>query len=125
MSARLVTCISVAVAVMALATVAFGWVGVPLVAAVIGLAAPWLRLRTVWIGVAAVIAWGALLAGQTVSAAAGTVAGVLGGVFGVPGIVPIVMTLTLAFALAWSAGTVGALGTQVTQAIRGARTEKP
>lgn len=121
MSARTVACVSFAAAATATATVAFGWVGVPVVAAVLGVAAPQLRLRTVWIGVAALIAWGALLAWQAIFAAGGAVAGVLGRLVGVPGIVPVLMTLLLAFVLAWSAGVLGAIAAGLLQALRGPR----
>lgn len=121
MSSHGIRWFSIIAAVVALATMAFGWVGVVVVAAVSGAATPWLRLREVWIGLAAVIAWGSLLAWQAAFAGAGAVAGVVGAMLGVPRMVPVVVTLALAFVLAWTAGTVGSAGTQLTHFIRAAR----
>ncbi len=108
MSARAGGLIAIAATLMVIGTVLLGWVSVPVVGALAGVASRELRVPPLWIGVAGLVAWGAILAWQGLGGAMGAVAGTLGGVLGVPGVVPVLATLALAFVLAWTAAIVAA-----------------
>jgi hypothetical protein len=98
----------IGIAVMALLFAAggwlVGWVAVPVLAAVAGLAFPRLRLPSVWIGAAAMLAWGVMLA---LRGSLFDLTAVLGAATGVPGVVFVVLTLVLPLALGWSAAELG------------------
>lgn len=91
-------------ALMAVGTWIVGWWAVPAVAAgwgiLIGTTRPWLA------GLAAVMAWGALLAGAPWDALR-RLAPRLGGIFHLPGWGMVTLTVSFAWLLGWSAARVG------------------
>ena len=98
----------VVAAMMAALTWLVGWWGVPLVACVVGVVHHRQGGGGWRVALAAVLAWGALLAGDAVAGSFGAVAHAVGGVVRVPG--PLLVLITLAFPalLAWSAATLAA-----------------
>lgn len=93
--------------VIALATIAGGWSGVPLAAFLWG---AWRRREAdaaPVAGIGAILAWGGLLVWQATLGPVMRVADRLAGVFGAPGPVLVLASLVLAFGLAWSAAEVG------------------
>jgi hypothetical protein len=106
---------SVRVVVMAAAppaaTWSFGWVAVPVIAAITA-AASRQRTAPVDMAAAAAFAWAGLLAWRATAPAFTTLLDRLGGVFPAPGWVLVVVAVLLAAVLAWSAArvVVGLLG---------------
>lgn len=89
-----------------------GWWSVPLFAAMAGVLARDIRRQAIATGIAAAVAWGALL---TWSATAGSVwsfSRVVGGAVGVSGPLLVVVTLLFPALLAWSAAAVARFATR-------------
>lgn len=87
---------------MAAATMFFGWVAVPVLAAVFavivrGVTAPSEA------ALAALLGWGALLARVAMAPAFSTLLPQVGAIFQVPGVVVVVLSVVLGVLLAWSA----------------------
>lgn len=107
---KLVNLVILAV-VMGFATGALGWWGVPLAAAAIaavsvgrpGVITRHRRSAAGGAALAAVVAWGALLALDAAGPRFGAVTRTLGGVLQVPGAVAVLATLLLPALLAWTA----------------------
>jgi len=114
MRARLLAFLLLA-AVTAAGTVLVGWWAVPLLAASFGLAIRGrLRFAPLVAGLAALAAWGGLLAAASAGARFGALVGGLGIVMGLGGGGLVATTLLFPFLLAWSAATVGeAIGRRV------------
>ncbi len=122
--------IGAVVAAMVVATVLAGWSGVTVLAAICGFATRRLRVRPLGVALSASAAWGLLLAGQMLFAPVAALAALIGGVLGVSGIVPVLMSLGLAFVLAWPAAFLGrelalVLATRRATARRTARARTP
>lgn len=90
-------------AVIAIATWLFGWWAVPIVALAAGL----MLVPPASVGVAATLAWAALLALDAMHASFASLVVLLSGIMGLPGIVLIVLTLVFPALLGWSAATIG------------------
>jgi hypothetical protein len=101
-NARTIVVVSLAAAGMALGSHLFGWPSLVVLALGWGLALPALRIHSVWVGVAALLAWALLLALQVVFGGAADVARLIGGILGVHWSVAMAATLLLAFVLGWS-----------------------
>lgn len=93
---------------MLVLTWVLGWWGVLLVALIIGVVFHEDGGGGWRVGLAASLAWGALLVADVVAGPLGRVVTLLGGVMGVPGVVLPLLTLVFPAALAWSAATIAA-----------------
>ena len=101
MAALLATALGVA-----MLTWVFGWWGVVIAAFVAG--AVLKRRGAAWlVALAAVVAWGALLAANALGGRFPSLAASIGGVLRVPAVALIVVTLLFGALLAWSAAVVG------------------
>ena len=97
----------VATAMIALTWV-LGWWGILLAALIIGVVFHEHGGGGWRVGVAASVAWGALLVADVAAGPLGRVATLLGGVMGLPGVVLLLLTIAFPAALAWSASTIAA-----------------
>ncbi|HUF30443.1 MAG TPA: hypothetical protein VMM77_07225 [Gemmatimonadaceae bacterium] len=93
-------------AVLAFATWAVGWTGVPLIAFLWGAWRREERRAPFEAGIAGSSAWACLLLFAAIRAPVLAVAERMGGLAGVPGIVIVLVMLAFAFGLAWSAAEV-------------------
>ena len=87
----------------AIGTWVLGWWAIPLFAAVAGVLARHAPAQAVATGVAAAIAWGALLAWSTLRGSVWSFASQVGGAVGVSGVVLIALTLVFPALVAWLA----------------------
>jgi hypothetical protein len=94
------------VIVLALATWAVGWTGVPLISFLWGAWRREERRAPVEAGIAASSAWASLLVLAAIRAPVLMVAERMGGLAGVPGAAIVLVTLAFALGLAWSAAEV-------------------
>ena len=92
--------------VLAFATWAVGWTGVPLIAFLWGAWRRDDRRAPVEAGIAALSAWAGLLILSALHAPVFLVAERMGGLAGVPGAAIVLVMLAFAFGLAWSAAEV-------------------
>ena len=83
-----------------------GWWSVPLFAAVAGVLARDVQHQAIAAGIAAAVAWGALLAWSAMVGSVWSFSRVVGGTVGVSGPLLIALTLLFPAALAWSAAAV-------------------
>lgn len=98
----------VVAAAMTVLTWVLGWWGIVLVALIIGAVFHEHGGGGWRVGVAASVAWGALLVIDVVAGSMGRVATLLGGVMNVPAVVLLLLTIVFPAALAWSAATIAA-----------------
>jgi hypothetical protein len=80
-------------AAMAVATIAFGWWGVPVVGAAYGVSARHERASALVSGIAGMLSWAALLLWVATLGPVGTLAGALGGVLSIKPVGVYVLTL--------------------------------
>lgn len=83
-----------------------GWWSVPLFAAVAAVMARYVRHQGIAAGLAATIAWAALLAWSATAGSVWSFSRIAGGAMGISGVALIVVTLIFPAALAWLATTV-------------------
>jgi hypothetical protein len=102
MSARLLLIAALAI-MLAATTMLAGWWTLPVVAALWGAARFRHRRTALDAGLAAVLAWSALLARQALRGPVDAVAAKTAAVMGLPGPALVLVTLLYAFLLAWSA----------------------
>jgi len=94
-------------AAIALATIAFGWWAVPVVAAVWGVVARHQRGSALADGLASVVAWAGLLGADAARGPVGALAATLGGILGTNAIGVYAITLALPGLLGVTAAIVG------------------
>ncbi len=90
----------------AIGTWILGWWSVPLFAAVAGVMARYIRHQGIAAGLAAAIAWAALLAWSAAAGSVWSFSRIAGGAMGISGAALILVTLLFPAALAWLATTV-------------------
>ncbi len=90
----------------AIGTWILGWWSVPLFAAVAGVMARYIRHQGIAAGLAAAIAWAALLAWSATAGSVWSFSRIAGGAMGISGAALILVTLLFPAALAWLATTV-------------------
>lgn len=95
-------------AAFALATLLFGWWGVPAVGTAWGAISWRARSAGVVAAIAALGGWGAILAWSASRGPAGALADTLGAIMGAPGAAIVALTLVFAAALAWAAARTAA-----------------
>ena len=91
---------------LAIGTWVVGWWAVPLLAAIAGAMAPHARHQGMAAGLAAAIAWAALLAWSSTQGSVWGFSRIAGGAMGMSGVVLILATLLFPLALAWLATVV-------------------
>ena len=90
----------------AIGTWILGWLAVPLLAAVAGVMARYVRHQGIASAVAAAIAWAALLAWSATVGSVWAFSRIAGGAMGISGVALIAVTLLFPAVLAWLATTV-------------------
>lgn len=106
--ARTALRIALLAAAFAVATLLFGWWGVPIVAIAWGAIAWRTRGSGLIAALAAVIAWTVFLAWSASRGPVGELASTLGAIMGAPGVAIVGLTLLFAAALAWAGGRMAA-----------------
>jgi hypothetical protein len=96
----------------AIGTWILGWWSVPVFAAVAGVLARDIPRQAIAAGVAAAVAWGALLTWSAITGSVWSFSRVVGGTVGVSGPLLILLTLLFPAALAWSAAAVAQFATR-------------
>ena len=89
-----------------------GWWSVPLFAAVAGVLARDARRQAIAAGIAAAVAWGALLAWSAITGSVWSFSRIVGGAVGVSGPLLILVTFLFPALLAWSAAAVAQFATR-------------
>ena len=93
----------------AIGTWILGWWAVPLFAAIAGAMAPRVRHQGIAAGLAAALAWAALLAWSSIDGSVWSFSRLAGGAMGMSGVALIIVTLLFPAALAWLATIVAQL----------------
>ena len=93
----------------AIGTWILGWWAVPLFAAIAGAMAPHVRHQGIAAGLAAALAWAALLAWSSIDGSVWSFSRLAGGAMGMSGVALIIVTLLFPAALAWLATIVAQL----------------
>ena len=106
--ARTVLRIALLAGAFAVATLLFGWWGVPVVAVAWGAIAWRTRGAGLIAALAAIIAWAALLAWSASRGPVAELASTLGAVMGAPGVAIVGLTLVFPAALAWAGARMAA-----------------
>jgi hypothetical protein len=91
---------------LAIGTWVLGWWAVPLLAAIAGAMAPHVRHQGMAAGLAAAVAWAALLAWSSTTGSVWSFSRIAGGAMGMSGAVLILVTVLFPLALAWLATVV-------------------
>ena len=103
---------------LALATLALGWPGVPLAAALWGAITTGARGSAAAAALGGALGWGALLLSDAARGPVAALATTLGRATGVPGWLVVAMTLLLPAALAWGAAVVAGEGARLVAGTR-------
>lgn len=106
--ARIALRIALLSAAFAVATLLFGWWGVPVVAIAWGTIAWRTRGTGLVAALAAIIAWAGLLGWSALRGPVGELASTLGSVMGAPGVAIVGLTLVFPAALAWAGARLSA-----------------
>lgn len=102
MTGRLALRVTLLAIAFALATILFGWWGVPLVAVIWGLVAHATPGPGATSAAAAAVAWAALLGWTALSGDVAALAGILGGIMQAPGAALVALTILFPAAVAWA-----------------------